>query len=334
MDRGWLGALSLATLAVVVAATTVVSTLHLGRTRYTAEFLQAAGIRGGEEVTVAGVPVGTVEGARLAGDRVVVTMTIDSGVRLGAQTTAAIALTTVLGSRAVTLRPAGPAGLPDRRIPLAQTTVPYDLQRVLHDSTTTFEQVDADRFATSMQTLARQLRDTPSVLPQALANVENLARVLAERRGQISALLRNTAQVATLFGQQQTELGVLIEQGRDLVRELVSRRDAVVRLLNAATTLITTTHDILDAHRPDIDQLLSNIRQLTAMVGDHDALLRNLLQAMPLATRNVANATGTGPFLDFLLPGGLLIDSWLCAITEAAKQNNWSEHFQYFEDCR
>ncbi|WP_194818208.1 MCE family protein [Nocardia sp. XZ_19_385] len=333
-DKTWLGGLALLALALAVASTTLVTTLHVGQQTYSAEFGQAAGIRSGDQVTVAGVPVGTVDGTELAGDRVLVHMKIGREVTLGAETRAEIKLTTVLGARSVALTPAGTGALSGNRILLSRTTVPYDLQKLLQDSTATFEQVDADRFAQSMQLLAAQLRDAPAILPEAMANVENLSRMISERRDQIGSLLRNTAQVAAILGTQQTDLSAMIGQGRNLVREIMSRRTGVVRLLDAATQLVHTAREVSVGNRADIDKLLVDIRAMTSLIGNHDALLRNMFQAMPIAIRNLANATGTGPFLDFLLPGGLMVDSWMCAITANAEQSNWPEHFRYFEDCR
>ncbi|WP_330181042.1 MCE family protein [Nocardia sp. NBC_01503] len=333
-SRAWIGAISIAVIAVVVATTTAITQLHWGEITYSAEFGQAAGIRTGDQVTVAGVPVGTVDGTELAGDRVLVTMKIHKDVPVGADSTAAIKLTTVLGARELVLRPAGAGIPPHRRIPLAHTTVPYDLQKLLQDSTGTFEQVDADQFARSMQALAAQLRDTPAVLPDALANVQNLSKVIADRRGEIGSLLRNTAQLATILGNQQSDMGVLVTQGGSLVREIVSRRAAVVRLLDAATNLVHTADGLLKVNHTDIDGMLTDIRQLTALLGDHDALLRNMFQVMPVALRNIANATGSGPFLDFLLPGGLMMDSWMCAIAAQAGIHDIPAALQSFKDCQ
>lgn len=332
-SQAWLGAMAVLTLTAVIAATTLLTTLHLGKTTYYADFLQAASIRSGDEVSIAGVPVGTVEDAELAGDHVVVSMKIRRDVVLGSQTRAAIKLTTVLGARYVELKPAGDGTLDERRIPLAHTSVPYDLQRLLQDSTNTFEDVDAQRFAQSMQLVSTQLRDVPSILPDALSNVQNLSRVIADRRGQIAGLLRSTAEIADILGGQQTDLAALVSQGQQLFGEVVARRDAVLRLMDAATTLVGTARDITVGDHAQLDQLLGDIRQVTAMVGDHDDLLRNLFQAMPLSMRNVANATGSGPFLDFALPGGLLVDSWMCAISGRAEQYKWPERYQYFKDC-
>lgn len=332
-SQAWLGAIAVLTLTAVIAATTLLTTLHLGKTTYYADFLQAAGIRSGDEVSIAGVPVGSVDDTVLDGDHVVVSMKIRHDAVLGSQTRAAIKLSTVLGARYVELKPAGDAALEGRRIPRAHTSVPYDLQKLLQDSTNTFEEVDAQRFAQSMQMVSSQLRDVPSILPDALTNVQNLSRVITDRRDQIAGLLRSTAEIAEILGGQQADLAALVDQGHQLFGEVAARRDAVQRLMDAATTLVSTVRDITVGDHAQLDQLLGDIRQVTAMVGDHDDLLRNLFQAMPLSMRNVANATGSGPFLDFALPGGLLVDSWMCAISGRAEQYKWPERYQYFKDC-
>lgn len=334
LNTAWLGTIALVTLTAVIAGTTALNALHLGKANYTAEFAQAASLRTGDQVSIAGVPVGSVADTALAGDHVVVTMKIRSEVPLGAQTKAAIKLTTVLGSRYVELRPAGDEPLPQSRIPLAHTSVPYDLQALLQDSTTTFEDVDAHQFAESLQTVSRQLQDVPAVLPEALTNVHSLSQIIADRRTQIGDLLRSTEQVARILGDQQDDLTALITQGHQLLGEIVARRDSVHRLLTASGTLITTARDVAVGDRGQIDRMLADLRQVTSMLGDHDELLRNLFQVMPITLRNLANATGTGPFLDFMLPGGLMVDSWMCAISGRAEQWKWPERYQYFKDCQ
>lgn len=329
-----IGTVALLTLAALIAITTGLSSLHLGKRTYTAEFLQAASLRPGDQVSIAGVPVGVVSATELAVNRVVVTMKLNNDVRLGTDTAASIKLTTVLGSRYIELRPKGKQALAGGRIPLRNTSVPYDLQKLLTDSTTTFEDVDAEQFATSMQTLSQQLTGVPAVLPDALANVKSLSAIIADRRDQISDLLRNTATVAEVLGGQKDDLAALVVQGRELTGEIVRRRASVERLLQAAATLITTAESIIGTDNAHIDQMLADLQQVTSMLGDHDALLRNLFQIMPVAMRNAANATGSGPFLDFMLPGGLMVDSWMCAISGRAEQWKWPDRYQYFKDCR
>ena len=181
----WLGAIALVVIGAVVAGVVLFGSLHLGTNRYQAEFAQAAQIKKGNQVTVAGIQVGTVDGVRLAGDRVVVTFNARNDVHLGSETTAAIKLTTILGSRYLELSPTSAGDLERETIPLANTRVPYDLQETLAGATSTFEPVDADRIVESVDMLNSNLQGLPGVLPQSLENLNSLATVMADRRDQL-----------------------------------------------------------------------------------------------------------------------------------------------------
>jgi virulence factor Mce-like protein len=326
-----LGIITVLAIALTLGGLLGLQRLGLGKTSYQADFAQAAGLSAGDQVTVAGVHVGTVQGLRLDRDKVVVTLEIERTVHLGAASRAAIKLTTLLGARYVELRPAGSGTLDGRRIPLENTEVPYSLQDSLQDATTTFEAVDAERIAQSMTSLSQQLQGAPEILPQALDNVEHLSSVLASRRDEIGDLLRSTQEIAELLGNQQHSLGLLMTQGRDVLADLAARREMIVRLIDATTTLVHRLQPVLVGDRAKIDELLANLDGILTAVGKNDALFRNTLQIMPVPLRNFANATGNGNEFDFSSSGGTLIDSVMCALSGRAKQFNLPT---YFEDCR
>ncbi|MEZ0367247.1 MCE family protein [Mycobacterium sp. pUA109] len=329
-NKLWVGAMALVVIGVVSAVTVLYTTLNVGKTRYRAEFAQAANVIEGNQVTVAGIQVGTVDGVALAGDHVVVTFNVRHDMVLGSDTRVAIKLTTILGSRYLELSPAGDGSLAHHMIPLGQTEVPYDLQQTLAGATSTFEPIDAKRIVGSVQTLTRNLQGLPEALPQALTNLQSLATIIAERRDQLGALLSNADTLTTMLRDQHADLGALVVQGRDLLREITTRRAAVERLFASATTLIEQARAIL-GDEATVNQLLAESEEFTRMMADHDALLRNILQSMPVALRNVTNATGSGNALDGTAPAGILFDSWMCALSSRAPQYQLVE---YFKDCR
>ncbi|BDE16171.1 MULTISPECIES: MCE family protein [Mycobacterium] len=329
-NKTWLGMIGLTVIALLLGGVVLFGSLNVGTTRYQGEFAQSAQINKGNQVTIAGIQVGTVEGVKLAGDHVVVTFNVKNGTHLGADTQASINMTTILGSRYLALTPAGSGELKDRTIRLANTEVPFDLQRTLAGATSTFEAVDADRVVESVRSLTQNLQGLPDALPEALENLQSLATVISDRRDQLGTLLSNTETLTTMLRNQKADLGVLVLQGRDLLAEIATRRAAVQRLFASATTLVDRAKTIL-ADEPELNKLLANAREFTAMINSHDALVRNILQSMPITVRNLANTTGNGNYLDLNLPAGVLVDSWMCAISGRARQFNLVE---YFKDCQ
>lgn len=330
-DRTWLGVIAIAVVAVLIGAMLLVKVADLGYRSYTARFLQAAALKTGNPVTVAGIPVGEVTDMKLAGDHVEARLKVRDDVALGQDSRAVIKVTTILGSRYLALQPAGPGSLPDDTFALSQTEVPYDLQEALADVTTTYEQVDTDQFAQTLSILGEQMHGLPDVVPQALTNIHTLSTIIGDRRDQLGSLLKTTELVSTTLRRQQTAIGQLVTQGNDLVGEFVARRASFRALMASLTNLVQTLSGIVVDDRPELESLLVNLRELSDMLGKHDDLLRSILQAGPVALRGLTNATGTGNAADLNVSNGLLIDSWMCAISGRAEQFGM---IQYFQDCK
>jgi virulence factor Mce-like protein len=330
-DRTWLGVTAIAVVTVLIGAMLLVKVADIGYRSYTARFLQAAALKTGNPVTVAGIPVGEVTGMKLAGDHVEAKLKVRNDVALGQDSRAIIKVTTILGSRYLALQPAGSGSLPDNTFDLSQTEVPYDLQEALADVTTTYEQVDTDQFARTLGILGEQMRGLPEVVPQALTNTHTLSTIIADRRDQLGSLLKTTELVSTTLRRQQSAIGQLVTQGNDLVGEFVARRASFRALMASLTNLVETLSGIVIDDRPELENLLVNLRELSDMLGKHDDLLRSTLQAGPVALRGMTNATGTGNAVDLNVSNGLLIDSWMCAISGRAEQFGMIE---YFQDCK
>ncbi|WP_395308308.1 MlaD family protein [Mycobacterium sp. AMU20-3851] len=330
-SRLWLGVIAIAVVSVLIGVLLLVRVADVGYTTYTARFLQAAALKVGNPVTVAGIPVGEVKSMKLAGDHVEAKIKVRNDVALGQDSRATIMITTILGSRYLSLEPAGPGELPDRTFDLTHTEVPYDLQEALTDVTTTFDQVDSDQFAETLQILGKQMETLPPVVPQALANTHTLSSIIAERRDQLGELLKTTELVSSTLHRQKATIGNLMNQGNSLLSEFVARRASFHAMMNGLTNLVQTLSSIAIDDRPALEKLLDDLNELSTLLGKNDGMLRSILQTAPIVVRNFANMTGTGNAIDFYAANGLLVDSWMCAISGRAKQFSL---IQYYQDCK
>ncbi|QCH26074.1 MlaD family protein [Mycobacteroides salmoniphilum] len=330
-NKTWLGFIAIAVIGALVGGMLLVKAVGLGYTSYTAEFTQAASLRTGQPIAVAGIPVGNITSMKLVGDHVEAGLSVRDDIRLGKDTKASIRVTTILGSRYLDLRPRGTGILPGKTIDLAHTEVPYDLQAALVGATDTFDQVDFDNVARSLSVLGKQLQGLPDIVPQAMANIQTLSSVIAERRDQLGTLLKSTEKVTNTLRRQQSGIGVLVNQGQDLLGEIVSRRNTFHAMLQAFTNLVEQLSKVVIKDRPQLDEMLKTAHELSDMLGKHDDLLRSLYPIAPVLIRGIANSTGTGNAIDINLTNGLLVDSWMCAISGRAKQFGM---IPYFKDCK
>ena len=331
LNRTMMGLVALGLLAVLLATLVIITKVGPGYRHYSAQFIQAAALLPDNPVTVAGIPVGTVTGMKLAGDHVVVDMRIRDDVELGKDSRAIIMVTTILGSRYLALHPGGGGPLENDTIDLNHTEVPYDLQQALQDVTVNYGEVDTEQLASAVEALGRQIETLPPMIPKAMDNLHKLSTVMADRRAQLGSMLKTMDLVTTTLRRQQASIGSMVNQGQQLFGEFVARRAEFHVMLQSLTQLVNALDDTIVDNRPQMDALLANTNKLTGLLAQRDDIVHSILQSAPIGLRSLANATGTGNALDGNVINGLAIDSWMCAISGRAKQFGMIE---YFKDCQ
>ena len=331
LNRTMMGLVALGLLAVLLATLVIITKVGPGYRHYSAQFIQAAALLPDNPVTVAGIPVGTVTGMKLAGDHVVVDMRIRDDVELGKDSRAIIMVTTILGSRYLALHPGGGGPLENNTIDLNHTEVPYDLQQALQDATGNYGEVDTEKLASAVEALGRQIETLPPMIPKAMDNLQKLSTVMADRRAQLGSMLKTMDLVTTTLSRQQASIGSMVNQSQQLFGEFVARRAEFHVMLQSLTQLVNALDDTIVDNRPQMDALLANTNKLTGLLAQRDDIVHSILQSAPIGLRSLANATGTGNALDGNVINGLAIDSWMCAISGRAKQFGMIE---YFKDCQ
>ncbi len=330
-NRTGIGLVALAMIAILLAGLVILTKVGPGYKRVSADFIQAAALLPKNPVTVAGIPVGTVTGMRLNGDHVTVDMRIQNNIDLGKDSRAVIMVTTILGSRYLALHPGAGGPLENNTIDINHTEVPYDLQQALQDVAVTYGEVNTDQLARAVEVLAKQVQGLPPMIPKSMDNLKRLSKVMADRRDQFGSMLKTMDLVTATLRRQQASIGAMVNQGQQLFGEFVTRRAAFHQLIQALDSLINVLDDTIVTDRPQVEALLGNMNTLTGLLKRNDAMLASILESAPVAIRGIANATGTGNTLEVNFPNGLLVDSWMCAISGRAKQFGM---IQYYKDCK
>lgn len=298
--------------ALVVAAVIAPKLAFLARTTdYTAEFANAAGLTAHDQVYVAGVPSGRVTEVSLAGDRVHVKFRLDNDQPLGETSSASIKLLTILGTRYLSVQPAG-SGQLDKVIPLERTSVPYSLDELAGAATGTVEQLDLAALQKMVHTMREVIPEDPALLNNALTGVATASDLIARRDSQFDQLLEATKTVTTdLLGQRDTLIS-LVGDATVVAQMLDSRRAVIRQLIADVGALAGQLRTFLADNADVIGPLLNRMHELVnAMAANEKALSDTLTQLAP-TSRYLANATGNGPWADVVGPAGPLPDNLLC----------------------
>lgn len=314
------GLIGTATLVAVLGAVILlpkVSFISSNR-HYSALFSQAAGISSGDDVRVAGIPVGTVTSVSLDLDRVKVGFTVPKSAHLGSETTASIEVATLLGTKYVELTPSGPGSLPTSQpIPVSRTTVPYDLADVTNNLSRTVSGLDIPTLQKALQTVSTTFSGTPDATREALKGLAGISKVITARQGEFTALLKSSQQVTATLAQQRGSLDALFTDADQVLQTIRERRAIIHDLLLESARLGRQITHLVNHNAATLGPLLERLHVVTTILRTDDHTLAHAIDLLAPASRGLVNATGDGPYIDVNLPYLLLSDNVLCAFAVA-----------------
>ncbi|MEU4650974.1 MlaD family protein [Nocardia fluminea] len=311
-----LGLAAGAAVVALVLGSGVLSRADLGKVTAHAEFTQAAGLRTGNSVDIAGIEVGTVKSVRLERDRVVVAMSLRSEIELGRDAKAAIKMSTILGKMHIELDPGTGTDLDGARIPLSATTVPYNLAKVVDDpryrnSFEHLERVDPDALRVSLDAMTAQMGDSPQLTAQALDSVGTLAKVIATRRDEVDRLLDSMDQVSGMIADNQNSVLLLLTRGQAIGDAATRRRDLIRELFDNVAAASKILQDMGIDNGGRLGPLIQSLNTMSEGLEKNRANLDALYQVMPVTMRQFNNGFGQGPYGEIYMPW-LFPDNWLC----------------------
>ncbi|WP_433198768.1 MCE family protein [Nocardia sp. CA-107356] len=278
-------------------------------TKYTAEFSEAAGLKKGNEVRIAGVKVGAVSDVRLDGSKVLVDFrTHDAWI--GNETTASIQIKTVLGQKYLALDPKGsePAN-PSKAIPLSRTVSPYDVVDAFSDAAKNIDQIDTAQLATSMRVLSEAFETTPPEIRNSIDGVARLSETLAKRDEELKKLFAAARQTTGVLADRNQQLERLLANGGQLLAELNIRQQSIAQLLTGAKTVSSELSALVADNEAQMGTALTNLKAAIDLLNDNQQNISKTLELAAPFYGLYANVLGTGRWFDAvivnLVPPGL-----------------------------
>jgi phospholipid/cholesterol/gamma-HCH transport system substrate-binding protein len=300
-----IAALGLVMIGAVLAATYYSDNLPIigGGTTYSADFSEAAGLKSGNEVRIAGVKVGAVRSVKLEGTHVLVKFRVKHA-WIGDQSTAAIKIKTLLGQKYLAIDPQGTGKLDAHTaIPLKRTSAPYDVTEAFEGLSNTVGKIDTTQLAASFETISDTFKNTPASVRTMLTGLTALSKTIASRDDKLRQLVDNTKQVTGTLSSRNDQFASLINDGNLLLGELQQRRDAIVGLLQGTRDLGIQLSGLVADNQDKLKPTLQQLSRVTDILQQNQDNLDNALRLIAPYYRLLNNSLGNGPWIDIYICG-------------------------------
>ena len=265
--------------------------------RITAHFTSSTGIYAGDEVTVLGVPVGTVEKVEPRALDVVLTLRVKGNVTLPQNVGAAMVAQSLVAGRTVALTPAYTTGatLPRRAsIPLGRTTVPMewdDIKNALSDvtkavgphgddpgSAATLVSTGADAFAPN----AQNVNDTIGLLSDAMSTI-------SDGRADLFAVVRNLQVFVTAMRGSNDQVAELHRDLAAVTSVLGDNRKTLGEAVTAVDSVLTDVTGFVQRNRDKLSGNVASLTTLSQVLADQRTNIEGIMHQAPTQVVNFYN---------------------------------------------
>ena len=306
------GLVSVVVLAALTGAAFGVGLLHLLEHTYDlkAEFTDASGLREGDAVRVAGVKVGRVTGINADREKglVIVDLVVNQGVELNVDTTAEIALETLLGAKYIRLATPLPLAHPylselpksdtRRTIPASHTKTPFDVFTLTRVGTEGIEELNKDELNQFINDLATVTNGKQASVADLVTGLDKVSTALNQRSAQLSQLIDHADTLSQTLADKDQTLVQLVDDSKKILDLLANRRDEIARALGEGSDAVVELARIISVHQQELDQILSTLHPTLDVVAANQQQIDTALAWLGPGLYQQSLAGSNGPWLD------------------------------------
>jgi virulence factor Mce-like protein len=252
-------------LAIITVVATVAAVLHIDPiaqklvTFYTND---AASVRPGDQVRIAGITVGKVRDLELEQDRVRVRARVDDSAFVGDQSQVQVRMLTVVGGYYINIVSLGDVPLGMDPIPLERVTMPYNLMRTITDTTRITENVNPKPIEESLKELQNGLDgENVEVISDILDAGNGLMSTIDKQRGQITSILNLSDEYIEALSNFGDELKQLVAKVSILEQTLMLYHEGFGAAAKGMGDVLDSTEPLLTVYMNHRDDFLEKVRR-------------------------------------------------------------------------
>jgi phospholipid/cholesterol/gamma-HCH transport system substrate-binding protein len=295
-------------LATGVLAATIGNFRFGGSTAYKALFTDATGLMKGDDVRIAGVRVGEIDGVSVTrhGDRslALVSFKVQSDRPLADSTLAQIRYRNLVGQRYVALSEGAGSGErlgADGTIPLRQTQPALDLTVLFNGFKPLFAALNPDDVNAFAMEIIKTLQGEGGNINSLLGHTASLTSTLADRDEVIGRTVDNLNQVLGTVDERDKQLDTLIVELQRFVGGLAQDREAIGASLTNIANLADATSQLVEQGRPAIRTDVEQLGKVAGTLDDNKEIVDGVLKRLPGKLNTITRTATYGSWFNFYL---------------------------------
>jgi phospholipid/cholesterol/gamma-HCH transport system substrate-binding protein len=267
---------------------------------YHANFTTASRLKSGQDVRIAGVPVGSVKDVKLAPDNTVdVTFDVDKRYQLYSSTRALIRYENLVGDRFMEIA-SGPGDLrklpPGATINKDHTQPALDLDALLGGLRPVLKGLDGTKINEVSNAVIELLQGQGGAVSELLSSTNSFTTDLAARDQLIGDVINNLNTVLGTVDAKGAQFNASVDQLQQLITGLAQGKDPIAGAIAPLSSASSDLTEMLQRGRRPLQGVIENLHPLAATLDTRKAEINDVIE--PLA-ENYARLNALGAYGSF-----------------------------------
>ena len=303
-----LGIFTAVSLVVTTVLAMIMGNFGFGSTtEYKALFSSASLLKGGDDVRIAGLTVGSVKDVRIYDrNHAIVTFSVKSDVPLTRASHADIRFLNLVGDRYMSISQGEPGAARlahDAVIPMSQTTPALDLTALFNGFQPLFTALDPKEINDLSMNLVKVLQGEGGTVASLLARTASLTNTLADRDQLIGQVVTNLSGMLQTVDAHHQQLNTLVVQLKDWLGNVARDRNVIGQSVQDVAVLTHELSALLVQARPALKGDIVQIHRLAAVLKspESEAVINEALDRLPTMFRRQVRIGSYGSWYNYYL---------------------------------
>jgi phospholipid/cholesterol/gamma-HCH transport system substrate-binding protein len=261
-----------------------------------ARFDNVAGLKKGDLVKTAGVPIGRVSGVKVVQGKAQVRLTVQKRIRMPDDSAASIRWRDLLGTREVYLAAGRSHSLLGDGGEIPRTESSVDLGAVINNLGPLTGSLDPQQLNQVLQAFATALEGNEGNVNQITSNLSLLLTTFADRTATIGQMTHDYKVVTDAIGQRDMEIGQTVQNLHALTKAFNSNQSTLTSALTQLRSFSGNLNAVTNDKTRQISQIVTSTQLLLGTAHKHSKVLSGIVQGLPSALQALMTTQSGGHF--------------------------------------
>jgi len=231
----------------------------------------ASGLYVGDDVRLAGVPVGRVQGISIEQGNAVIAFQLDEGVEIRDTWEVGARWRNIIGQRFLYLYKVGDGAAlePGDRIPVERSRPVADVARFFNEITPLLEAIDPEQQNKLLNALNTSLDTREGTVQELVRDFSALSNTLADEEPAIRSVLDQGSTLLAEYNQRDEQFRAFFTDLASVGDVLAVRNDEFLGAISDITEVQRQLGGLVQANDEELSRILDDLSVITGSIGEH-----------------------------------------------------------------